>query len=93
MLTETEVVILPDGRMDAKNAAAYLGFSVKTLAMQRCAGIGPKFVKRGRVFYFRQDLDEWLLNGRVESTSQALRRRSPEDRRIEPIAHDSDKPS
>ena len=76
MLTETEVVILPDGRMDAKNAAAYLGYSVKTLAMQRCAGTGPKFVKRGRVFYFRQDLDEWLLNGRVESTSQVLTRRS-----------------
>ena len=91
MLTETEVVILPDGRMDAKNAAAYLGFSVKTLAMQRCAGTGPKFVKRGRVFYFRQDLDEWLLDGRVESTSQALTRRSSEDQRNEPIAHGSDK--
>ena len=72
MLTKREVVILPDGRMDAKNAAAYLGLSVKTLAMQRCAGTGPTFVKRGRIFYFQQDMDEWLRNGRVVITQQAL---------------------
>ena len=74
MLTKREVVILPDGRMDAKNAAAYLGLSVKTLAMQRCAGKGPPFVKRGRIFYFLHDLDEWLQDGRVVSTVQALPR-------------------
>ena len=93
MFTKIEVAILPDGRMDSKNAAIYLGYSVKTLAMQRCAGTGPRFVKRGRVFYFRQDLDEWLLDGRVESTSQALMRKSSEDQRIESIAHGSDKSS
>jgi hypothetical protein len=46
--------------MDAKNAALYLGLSTKTLAMKRCTGKGPRFVKRGRVFYFRQELDRWL---------------------------------
>lgn len=55
-----EVFILPDGRMDAKNAALYLGLSPKTLAMKRCSGIGPRFIKRGRVFYFRDELDRWL---------------------------------
>lgn len=69
-----DVVMLPDGRMDAKNAAAYVGLSVKTLAMMRCAGSGPKFVKRGRVFYFRENLDEWLRAGLAVSTAQAASR-------------------
>lgn len=64
------VVLLPDGRMDVKNAATYCGLSVKTLAMKRCDGTGPKFVKLGRVFYFRDDLDQWLTSGRVSSTAQ-----------------------
>lgn len=68
-----EVTVLPDGRMDAKNAATYLGYSVKTLAMMRCNGNGPKFVKRGRVFYYRNDLDEWLLAAKAVSTAQAAR--------------------
>jgi len=65
------VVILPDGRMDAKNAATYCGLSVKTLAMKRCSGTGPRYVKPGRVFYFRSDLDEWLSENRAISTTQA----------------------
>lgn len=65
------VVVLPDGRMDTQNAANYAGLSVKTLAMKRCNGTGPKFVKRGRIFYFREDLDAWLQRGRVVSTTQA----------------------
>lgn len=63
--------MLPDGRLDAKNAASYLGLSTKTLAMMRSAGTGPKYVKRGRIFYFRDDLDEWVRGGRASSTAQA----------------------
>jgi hypothetical protein len=59
-LRPVDVVILPDGRMDRKNAALYLGLKVKTLAMHASRGTGPAFVKRGRVFYFRDALDEWL---------------------------------
>jgi hypothetical protein len=66
-----QITTLPDGRMDAANAAIYLGLSVKTLAMQRWRGNGPPFVKRGRIFYYRDDLDEWLRAGRVTSTSTA----------------------
>lgn len=66
-----QVLVLPDGRMDPKNASAYCGLSVKTLAMKRCQGNGPKFVKLGRIFYFREDLDAWLQRGRVVSTAQA----------------------
>lgn len=71
MAINIEVTVLPDGRLNAKNAAAYLGLSVKTLAMLRSSGRGPKFVKRGRVFYFRDDLDQWLEAGRATSTSPA----------------------
>lgn len=64
MNDHVQVTVLPDGRLDAKNAAAYLGLSVKTLAMKRCTGKGPRFVKRGRIFYFKHDLDSWLEEGK-----------------------------
>jgi hypothetical protein len=67
-----EIVVHPDGRLDTKNAASYLGLSEKTMAMMRCRGDGPQFVKRGRVFYFKDDLDAWLnASGRFTSTAQA----------------------
>jgi predicted DNA-binding transcriptional regulator AlpA len=64
------VEMLPDGRMTTGNASRYLGLSVKTLAMKRWDGTGPKFVKAGRVFYYRADLDEWLQARRVSSTAE-----------------------
>lgn len=39
------VDILPDGRMNAKAAAAYVGLSVQTMAIKRCDGTGPKFAR------------------------------------------------
>jgi hypothetical protein len=67
-----KVVIFPDGRLDSDNAAQFLGYSPKTLAMMRSAGTGPKFVKRGRVFYFLDDLQRWMAEQpRVQSTAQA----------------------
>ena len=69
MEKSVEVVIFPDGRMDVPNAADYLGFSQKTLAMKRCDGTGPKFIKRGRIFYFKEDLDEWILKGGKRSST------------------------
>ena len=71
-----EVMMYPDGRLDVKNAAVYVGLSEKTLAMMRCDGTGPKYTKRGRVFYYVEDLDAWLQEGRVVSTAQAPRRSS-----------------
>ena len=71
-ISRKEVVMYPDGRLDVKNASSYIGLSEKTLAMMRCNGDGPKFVKRGRIFYFIEDLDSWLnANGRFTSTAQA----------------------
>jgi hypothetical protein len=70
LLRAENIHILPDWRMTTEGAAAYLGLSIKTLAMRRCAGTGPKFVKRGRIFYYCEDLDEWLRAGRATSTAE-----------------------
>jgi predicted DNA-binding transcriptional regulator AlpA len=71
---QVEILVFPDGRLDTKNAASYLGLSEKTLAMMRCQGTGPRFIKRGRVFYYQEDLDAWMAQAqRVTSTAQAKR--------------------
>jgi len=69
-MIQHQVEILPDGRMTTANAAAYIGLSVGTLENKRIDGTGPKFVKAGRVFYYREDLDEWLRARRVSSTAE-----------------------
>jgi len=69
---QVKVTAFPDGRLDTANTARFLGLSTKTLAMMRSAGTGPKFIKRGRVFYFLEDLRAWLSDQpRVRSTAQA----------------------
>ena len=68
-----KVMMFPDGRLDTKNASTYLGLSEKTLAMKRCDGTGPRFIKKGRIFYFKKDLDEWLESGQAVSTAQLRR--------------------
>ncbi|WP_282012203.1 helix-turn-helix domain-containing protein [Nitrospina watsonii] len=71
MTKSIEVTIFPDGRLDTTNASEYLGLSQKTLAMMRCQGNGPAFIKRGRIFYYKEDLDAWLQEGgKLSSTSQ-----------------------
>lgn len=61
----------PDGRLDPSNAATYLGLSAKTLANMRTLGTGPRFIKRGRIFYRIADLDTWLAEGESRSTAEA----------------------
>jgi len=38
--------------------------------MKQCEGTGPKFVKVGKIFYYREG-DKWLRAGRISSTAQA----------------------
>ena len=65
------VSMFPDGRLDVKNSARYLGLKEKTLAIMRGRGKGPRFIKRGRIFYYKEDLDAWLnAAGRLLSTAQ-----------------------
>lgn len=63
MTTTPEIIVLPDGRMDRQNAARYLGLASRTLAQWASRGTGPKFIKRGRVWYRREDLDAWINDG------------------------------
>lgn len=65
------VVMTPDGRLDRRNAAAYLGYAPKTLAQWASKGMGPKFIKRGHVWYRQADLDEWLKGGEARSSGEA----------------------
>lgn len=65
-----EVFVYPDGRVDTRNAALYLGLSEKTLAMMRCNGTGPKFIKMGRVYYFIEDLKDFV-DQKAKATSTA----------------------
>ena len=63
-----EVVVLPDGRMDARNAARYMGLAEKTMAMMRCSGEGPEYIKMGKIFYFRDKLDEWVRDKTMKTS-------------------------
>jgi len=65
------LTVYPDGRMDSRNSATYLGVSEGTLALWRSRGIGPKFIKRSRIWYLIEDLDAWLAEARCQSTTQA----------------------
>lgn len=65
-----EVTVYPDGRLDARNAALYIGIAEKTLAIWRSAGNGPPYIKRGKIFYFKADLDKWIEEGRRTSTAK-----------------------
>jgi hypothetical protein len=68
------VELLPDGRMDVRNAAIYLGLASHTLAKKRCDGTAPNSSSGSRVFYYRSDLDAWRRAGRADSTAQVRRR-------------------
>ena len=58
--------------VSANEAAAMLGVSLRTLANWRTLGIGPAFVRVGRVhsrtLYRIDDLNIWLDNNRVETS-------------------------
>ena len=59
------VRILPDGRMTRADAARYLGKKPKTLAMWALNGKGPRSVKVGRRYYFKDDLDAFIRGEKV----------------------------
>lgn len=82
------VMMFPDGRMDTRNAALYLGLEEKTLAMKRSDGTGPPFIKRGRVFYFKEDLDDWINQcDRATSTGQLRTIRKSRQSRVSVSHH------
>ncbi len=57
-------------------AAEYCRYSKSTLEKLRCHGGGPKFIRPvggRRVLYLPEDIDDWLFEGRRESTSEDVR--------------------
>ena len=68
-----QVETYPNGTMNVKNAALYLGCRPQTLNNWRVTGEGPQFIKaRGRVFYEKEGLDKWLEDfGSSRTTAQA----------------------
>jgi hypothetical protein len=52
-------------------AACYLRLKKRTLDNMRWMGTGPKFRKHGgRIYYHVDELKEWSLNSRRNSTSE-----------------------
>lgn len=50
-------------RLCPKQAADYIGLSVRTLARYRAEGAGPRWLRIGRsVQYVRTSVDDWLLS-------------------------------
>ena len=69
------MTITPTEILDTPGAAKYLGLSCPTLERMRLTGRGPRFAKlapgkRGPVRYRRADLDMWLAERLVSSTSE-----------------------
>jgi hypothetical protein len=69
-IDHVRVRVLPDGRMDRRNAALYVGHAEKTFAEWATKGKGPRPVKvAGRIFYFQNDLDDFIRSaGRYQAT-------------------------
>ena len=55
------VRVLPDGRLDRRNSAKYIGVAEKTMAMWQTCGKGPRSVKvGGRRYSYKSDLDAYI---------------------------------
>ena len=74
-----DAVLLPDGRMDVATAARYIGVRKATLAQWRWQGSGPPFIKPGKIYYFKKDLDEWLMRGGLLTTTPSARRQRQQE--------------
>ncbi len=57
--------------LTVSEAAEYLRLKKRTLDNMRWMGTGPKFRKHGgRIYYHVDELKEWSLNSRRNSTSE-----------------------
>lgn len=62
------VQVLPDGRLDRRNAASFLGLSPKTLAEWARLGLGPRPRKvGGRCYYRIRDIEAFRDSGLREA--------------------------
>ena len=71
-IADTQIQILPDGRMDVINAALYIGCHRGTLDNWRVLGQGPKFHKVAKKIYYKKaELDSWITSRESRTTAQA----------------------
>lgn len=62
---------IPQPILDPHGAANHLGLKVTTLADMRVRGVGPRFLKVGRLVRYRMaDLEAWLASRTYQSTSE-----------------------
>jgi predicted DNA-binding transcriptional regulator AlpA len=55
-------------------AARYLGYSTAWLELRRAAGDGPKHVRLGAGYRYRQcDLDEWIASRIVDPSAKSAK--------------------
>lgn len=65
-----EMSFINNGRMNNAQAASYLGISKATLNGWRTRRKGPPYLKLGeRVFYRREDLDEFISASLIHPSS------------------------
>ncbi|WP_306253769.1 helix-turn-helix domain-containing protein [Parvularcula sp. IMCC14364] len=60
-----------DKPLTNEQAANYLGMKASTLNRWRCSGVGPRFLKVGRLIKYRKsDLDAYLQGRVFQSTAE-----------------------
>lgn len=68
---------MSDQIMDQKTAAEWLGCQPSTLAKWRVVGGGPQYFKLGSlVRYAKEDLQAYVDDRKIQSTSEGAHRRS-----------------
>ena len=67
-IDRVRIRVLPDGRVNRRDSAAYLGISPKTLAMWQTQGKGPaSILVGGRRFHFLEELDRYVAAASTEA--------------------------
>jgi predicted DNA-binding transcriptional regulator AlpA len=63
--------LIPQRKLNVREAAAFLALSKRTLEKYRSIGCGPAYLKLGsKVVYDIRDLETWVSSRRRTSTSQ-----------------------
>jgi len=63
-IEQVVVEVLPDGRMNRKSAARYIGCAEQTLTVWAMRGVGPRPIRvGGRVFYRKSEVDRFISAG------------------------------
>jgi predicted DNA-binding transcriptional regulator AlpA len=74
---------LPPRLLPTRDAARFLGVSMRTLEKHRGYGTGPRYIKLGgRIVYAVEDLQTWAQAGRRTSTTEKTKTHVSAARRL-----------